>query len=263
MSLVLWRDLGAAFRLRRIWWRLGVQDLRLRFRRSALGVGWIFIQLAVTVLALAAVYGHLLGQDMRTFLPFLAVGLVLWGFITAAVVEGGQAFVASEGYIKQIGLPVQVYVFRFFVSIAIAAMISLSSYVVVVALYAVPIRWGIFWSIPGLFLLGLAGFWLVVIFAHLTARFRDATHLASSALQVLFFVTPVIWPPELLKGRPVQWVVDANPLYHLLELVRRPLLFSEPATPVNYLVGLGVVLALGLVASLVVATYSRRIVYLL
>ena len=257
------RDLIAVLRLRRIWWRLGVQDLRLRFRRAALGIGWIFIQLAATVAALGTVYGTLLGQDMRTFLPFLAVGLVLWGFITASVVEGSQAFVASEGYIKQIGLPIQVYVFRFFVSIAIAAAMSLSSYVVVVVLYAVPIGWGILWSIPGLILLGATGFWLVLIFAHLTARFRDTAHLAATALQILFFVTPVIWPPEMLKGRPLQWVVDANPFYHLLEVVRRPLLFSESATTANYLVGLGVVIGLGLVASLVAQLYSRRIVYLL
>jgi ABC-type polysaccharide/polyol phosphate export permease len=257
------RDLAAALLLRRIWWRLGVQDLRLRFRRSALGVGWIFIQLAVTLVALGVVYGNLLGQDMRTFVPFLAVGLVLWGFITASVVEGSQAFVASEGYIKQIGLPIQVYVFRFFVSIAVAAAISLSSYVAVIALYAVPIGWGILWGIPGLLLVGAAAFWLVVIFAYLTVRFRDTAHLAATALQILFFVTPVIWPAEMLKGRSLQWVVNANPLYHLLEVARRPLLFSEPATAVNYLVGAGVVVGLGVVASLVVRLYSRRIVYLL
>ena len=256
-------DLVAAVRLRGIWWRLGVQDLRLRFRRAALGIGWIFIQLAVTVLALGAVYGALLGQDMRTFLPFLAIGLVLWGFITASVVEGSQAFVASEGYIKQIGLPIQVYVFRSFVSITVAATMSLSSYVVVVVLYAVPIGWGILWSIPGLILFGVTAFWLVLIFAHLTARFRDTAHLAATALQILFFVTPVIWPADMLRGRRLQWVVDANPLYHLLEVARRPLLFSEPATVANYLVGGGIVIGLGAVAFLVVRLYSRRVVYLL
>jgi homopolymeric O-antigen transport system permease protein len=76
-------------------------------------------------------------------------------------------------------------------------------------------------------------------------------------------VTPVIWPAEMLKGRRLQWVIDVNPLYHLLEVARRPLLFSEPATAVNYLVGSGVVFGLGVIAFLVVRLYSRRIVYLL
>lgn len=263
MNLAPLHDLAAALRLRRIWWRLGLQDIRRRFRRSVLGVGWIFIQLAVTIAALGIVYGHLLGQDMRTFLPFLAVGLVLWGFITASVVEGGQAFVLSEGYIKQIGLPIQVYVFRAFVSITIASAISLSSYVVVALAYAVPIGWGTLWGVPGLLLMTAVGFLLALIFAHLTASFRDTPHLASTALQILFFVTPVLWPGELLRGRRVQWVVDANPLYHLLEVVRRPLLSSEPAAMVDYLVTVGVLAVLIVVAFVVVAAYSRRIVYLL
>lgn len=260
---ILWRDLVAALRLARIWWRLGVQDLRLRFRRSALGVSWIFVQVAVTVAAVGMVYGPLLGQDVRTFLPFLAVGLVLWSFLTASIVEGGQAFVASEGYIKQIGLPIQVYVLRVFVSIVIASAISLSAYLVVLLLYAVPIGWGVLWGIPGLLLVMLAAFLLVVIFAHLTARFRDTPHLAAAMLQVLFFVTPVIWPPELLRGRSLHWIVDANPLYHLIQVARQPLLLSEPAALVNYLVSLGLLLVLGLLASMVVAAYSRRVVYLL
>ncbi len=263
MNVAPLHDLAAALRLRRIWWRLGLQDIRRRFRRSVLGAGWIFIQLAVTIAALGVVYGHLLGQDMRTFLPFLAVGLVLWGFITASVVEGGQAFVVSEGYIKQIGLPIQVYVFRAFVSITVASAISLSSYVVVALAYAVPVGWGTLWGVPGLLLMTAVGFLLALIFAHLTACFRDTPHLASTALQILFFVTPVLWPGELLRGRRVQWVVDANPLYHLLEVVRRPLLSSQPAAMVDYLVTVGVLAVLIAVAFVVVAAYSRRIVYLL
>jgi len=263
MNVAPLHDLAAALRLRRIWWRLGLQDIRRRFRRSVLGAGWIFIQLAVTIAALGVVYGHLLGQDMRTFLPFLAVGLVLWGFITASVVEGGQAFVVSEGYIKQIGLPIQVYVFRAFVSITVASAISLSSYVVVALAYAVPVGWGTLWGVPGLLLMTAVGFLLALIFAHLTACFRDTPHLASTALQILFFVTPVLWPGELLRGRRVQWVVDANPLYHLLEVVRRPLLSSQPAAMVDYLVTVGVLAVLIVVAFVVVAAYSRRIVYLL
>jgi ABC-type polysaccharide/polyol phosphate export permease len=237
--------------------------MQRRFRRSVVGVGWIFIQLAVAILALGIVYGHLLGQDMRTFLPFLATGLVLWGFITSSILEGGQAFVVSEGYIKQIGLPIQVYVFRAFVSIIIASAISLSAYGVVALVYAVPVGWGILWGVLGLLLMAVAGFLLALIFAHLTACFRDTIHLASTTLQILFFVTPVIWPPEMLRGRRVQWIVDANPLHHLLEVVRHPLLSSEPAAMVSYLVSVGLLAVLTVVAFILVAAYSRRIVYLL
>lgn len=256
-------DFLAALRLWPVWYRLGVQDLRLRFRRSVLGVSWILVQLVVTILALGLVYGSLLGQDLRTFLPFLTAGLVIWGFLTASILEGSQAFVASEGYIKQIGLPIHVYVLRTFVSVSVSSAISLAAYVVVAVVYGVRVGWGMLWSIPGILLLGAAALFLMEIFACLNVRFRDAAHLAGASLQVLFFVTPVIWPPELLRGRPAAWVIDINPVYHLLEVVRQPLLFSEPAAGVHYAIAALLTLVLAVLAGAVVAAYSRRVVYLL
>jgi len=228
-----------------------------------LGVGWILVQLVLTILAVGVVYGNLLGQDLRTFLPFLTVGLVVWAFLTAAIVEGGQALVASEGYIKQIGLPIHVYILRFFVSVSVTAAINLAAYALVAAIYRVPLGWGVLWAIPGFALLALTGLFLVTIFAHVNTRFRDATHLAGVALQVLFYVTPVIWPAAMLRDRRLAWIVDANPLYHLLEIIRQPLLSSRPATVENYVVGLAFAAVLGVFAAVIVASYSRRIVYLL
>jgi ABC-type polysaccharide/polyol phosphate export permease len=255
-------EVTTAARLWQIWWRLGLQDVRLRFRRSAFGVGWIFIHFAVPTLAVGVIYGHLFDQDLRSFLPFLTVGLVVWGFLTSAVAAGGQAFLASEGYIKQIGLPVQVYVFRCFVSTSTAAAISLLAYVIVAVVCAVPFGRGMLWAVVGFLLVGATAFFLIVIFAHLAVRFRDTPHAAAAGLHLLFYVTPVLWPPDLLRGR-LAWVIDANPLYHLLEVVRQPLLFARPAPLVNYVVAGAGILALALLAGTVVRRYARRIVYLL
>ncbi len=256
-------DAVAAFALWRIWWRLGIQDLKLRFRRSVLGVGWILVQLVVTILAVGVVYGSLLGQDLRTFLPFLTVGLVVWGFLTAAIVEGGQALVASEGYIKQIGLPIHVYILRSFVSISISTGINFGAYWIVASVNRIPVGWGVLWVIPGLVLLALIGLFLSTIFAYVNARFRDATHLAGVGMQVMFYVTPVLWPVQMLRERRLSWIVDVNPLYHLLEAIRQPLLFSRPATSENYIVVLMVAAFLGALATVIVTSYARRVVYFL
>jgi len=156
-----------------------------------------------------------------------------------------------------------VYILRFFVSVSISGGINLVAYAIVAAVYRVPVGWGILWVIPGLVLLSLIGLLFMVIFAHLNARFRDTTHLAGVGMQVLFYITPVLWPAEMLRGRRLGWIVDVNPFYHLLEAIRQPLLSSRPATLENYLVGLALAASLGVVASGVVAFYSRRIVYLL
>ena len=98
------RDVVRSALLWHIWTRLGVQDVRLKFRRSMLGVGWIFMNLAVMVASIGFIYTHLLGQDPRAFVPYLTIGLITWGYLTTSIVEGGNAFVNAVGYVKQISL---------------------------------------------------------------------------------------------------------------------------------------------------------------
>jgi lipopolysaccharide transport system permease protein len=244
-----------------IWMRLGVQDVRLRFRRSAIGAGWIFLNLAILILAISFIYGALLGQELDTFIPYLTVGLVTWNYLTNSIVEGGNAFIGSEGYIKQISLPLYVYVFRFFVSIGLTALISWAAYVFVAVVYGVPFRPGTLWIVPGLLLLMMASLLLIAIFAHLNARFRDAAHMAAVIMQVMFYVTPVIFPAELLRERGLGLVLDLNPLYHLLEVVRQPLLYGQAADMLNYLAAVGILLVLAVGAGLLIRFYHHRIVF--
>jgi ABC-type polysaccharide/polyol phosphate export permease len=259
----LGQDIIHAAKLWPIWLRIGLQDIRMRYRRSALGVGWIFLNLAVMILAVGIIYSNLLGQDLKKFLPFLTIGLVTWGYLTSSIVEGGNAFVVSEGYIKQIGLPTYVYVFRFFVSITISMLITLPAYLVVALVYSVPFRWGALWALMGILLLGSVSFLMIAIFSHLNVRFRDTAHIASVGLQVIFFVTPIIWPPEMLRSSRLHWVIDFNPFYHLLEVVRHPLTLSEPATYLNYLVAVVFIIGLSIIALTLTKWYNRRIAYLL
>jgi len=247
-----------------IWIRLGIQDVRLKFRRSALGASWIFINLAVLVLAIGFIYANLLGQRPREFIPYLTIGLILWGYLTNSIVEGGNAFINSEGYIKQISLPVYIYIFRAFVSIALTGLIALTAFVLVAAIYRVPVGAGTMLAAPGFVLMMITSLLLVTIFAHLNTRFRDVAHMASVGMQVLFYVTPVIFPADLLRRRPgAALVIELNPMYHLLEVVRRPLLMAEPALWRSYAVTVGFIFVLALVAASVIGFYQRRIVFAL
>ena len=262
MSSVL-SELIQSARLWRIWLRLGVLDVRMRFRRSLIGPIWIFLSLGVTITAIGYIYGHLLGQDIATFIPFLTAGLVVWGYLTASITEGANAFVASEGYIKQISLPIYVYVFRFFVSVTLTALISFAAFFAVALLFGVEFGVGTLWVVPGLAMLAVASFLLVLILAHVNARFRDAGTLAGVIMQVGFYVTPVLFPPELLLERGRKAVVLLNPLYHLMEVVRRPLLYGEPAKELNYVGSAIVLLVLTIVGFGLMRAYGRRIVFTL
>jgi len=258
------RDVVKSLGLWHIWIRLGLQDVRLKFRRSAVGVAWIFVNLAVLVSSIGFIYANLLGQDTREFIPYLTIGMILWSYLTSSIVEGGNAFVHSEGYIRQISLPIYVYVLRYFVSISATALISMLAYVAVAIIYGVALGAGTLYAIPGLVMVMAASLLFITIFAHLNARFRDIAHLASVGMQVLFYVTPVIFPARLLRQRAdLAYVVDYNPMYHLIEVVRRPLLTNGPAEFQSYVATGIVLIVLTIAASVVIGMNQRRIVYAL
>jgi len=219
-------QLCIAFKQYRVWAFLGSQDIKTRFSRTKIGPIWIFLNLSIWCLGVGAIYGRLFNQDMSTFLPFLVSGFVLWGFIVGTLVEGGSAFTNAEGYIKQFNLPKQVYLFRCLVSNGLVLFISILVYVGVALFYKVPITIGVLWVVPGLILLFIISFFHIVLMAYLNVYIKDTSNIVASVMQVMFFLTPVIFTAEMLKDRGLDMVYLLNPLYYLIELVRFPLLNS-------------------------------------
>jgi len=256
-------DVAEAARLWHVWLRLGTWDVRRRYTRTSLGIAWIFLHLTIQLAAVGFIYTILLGQEIQAFIPVLATGLIIWGYLTSSIVEGGNALITSEGYIKQIGLPIHIYVFRAFVSITIVMLMSSLVYVAVALLLRIPFGWGTLWVLPGLILLGVVSILLIFTFAHLTPRFRDIGQLASSAMQVLFYLTPVIWPADILEKRGLSIVYEVNPLFHLLEILRRPLLHAQSADVVDYAFVLGLVALLAASAITVTWRFHRKVIYFL
>jgi ABC-type polysaccharide/polyol phosphate export permease len=155
-------------------------------------------------------------------------------------------------------------VFRAFVSVSLTMLITLCAFAIVALIYRVPIGLGTLFVLPGLVLTMIASLLLIAIFAHMNARFRVVAHMASIGMNVLFYVTPVLYPADLLRRRGnLAWVVELNPAYHLIEVVRHPLVSGAPAAAHTYVAAVTIVALLGLGAAAVVAVFQRRIVFAL
>jgi ABC-2 type transport system permease protein/lipopolysaccharide transport system permease protein len=252
------RDISAGLWRRHVWGLLGWQDIRQRYRRSQLGAFWITLSMGIMVASLGVLYAALFRIEVSDYLPFLTLGFIIWGLISGLVTDGCTVFITSEGIIKQVDLPLSVHVYRTLWRNLIIFAHNLVIFVIVALLFAVwPGIVGL-WALPGLALLCLNGVWLVIILGLVSARFRDLPQIVASVLQVAFFVTPIIWKPELIPGpSPVLYL---NPFFHFIELVRAPLLGEVPPL-VSWLAVIGIS-AVGWAAMLVVfSQYRRRIAY--
>jgi len=112
--------------------------------------------------------------------------------------------------------------------------------------------------LPGLLLVYLNVLWLGFVFAILSTRYRDVSLIVASFLQLAFFGTPILWPASTIGEHAL--VVQMNPLYHLIEIVRAPLLGEAPSW-LSWSVSLGSIVVGAFTAMALFRRASRRIVY--
>jgi lipopolysaccharide transport system permease protein len=210
-------------------WRLalalGWLDIRLRYRGSMLGPFWLTISTGVMVASLGVLYSTLFKMDLRSYLPFLALSQVLWGFLAALVSEGCTAFTDAEGVIRSVRMPLFLFSARTLIRNVIALAHNVVVIVVVFAVFSVWPGWDGLLAIPALLIWMLDALALTLLLGTFCARFRDIQPIVNSVMQIAFFVTPVIWKPEQL-GAAAAAKLPWNPFYDLLEIVRGPLLGS-------------------------------------
>lgn len=246
-------ELAEAGRLWRLWMFWGWLDVRQRYRRSLLGPFWVTATMAISVLATGLVYAFLFQQNVREYLPYVATGFVLWSLISGYIGEACSVFIQNESFIGQLRLPYLVYplrlVWRYITFFLHHAIVLLAVFLVFV-----PLSWSALAAAGlGLLVTCVNVFWMGLLVGLLSVRLRDLPLLVSTIFQVLFLVTPVIWPAKALGSRAQ--VAEFNPLYHMLESIRGPLL--DGSTPLlNHHLALSA--AMAVVGSLLtIAIYSR------
>ena len=255
-------DLVHGAQARYLWGLLGWQDIRRRYRRSVLGPFWLTISMGMLVAMLGTLYGTLLKVEIAVYVPFLALGFIVWTLISGLITDGCTVFISADGIIKQTNLPLSVHVYRRVWCNVLIFFHNAVIFVVVAALFAIWPGWTGLLALPGLVLLCLNGIWVGLLLGIVSARFRDVPPIVASLVRILFFVTPIIWMPELMPGRAqmLALVLDFNPLFHLVSLVRAPLLGQAPGL-VSWLAGVGITLGGWLLAFEVLRRYRRRIAY--
>ena len=241
-----------------VWGVLGWHDIRQRYRRSILGPFWFTLSTAIMVIVLGSLYSILLQQDVRFYVPYLAIGLIIWQFLSTCVLEGCTIFTGSAFMIKQIRLPLTVYVCRHVWRNFVIFLHSLPIAILALIFYGVWPNEHILFLPLGILLLLINSIWISIVLGIVSARFRDIQPIMGNFMQIGFFFTPVMWTVEILKDRA--WVANYNPLYHLIEIVRAPVL-GQPAPLQSWMWAIGIAMMGFILAQWLMVRYRNRVAY--
>ena len=257
------KHLAAIWTFRHFLFALVRLDLRMKYKRSILGVGWSLLHPISMTIVYTIVFSNLLGADAKTYAPFLLCGLTVWAFMQQAAVYGSRALLGNEAYIRQSPLPFGLYSLRVVLGNAIHTAIAL---VVVVALIvylqgnlnAVMVLGAV---VPGLILMFIASWAVATIAAFANVYFHDTQHLLEVASQIGFFLTPIMYPRNLLDRQNLGWVVDMNPVNLFLELIRAPLLTGMAPDVALYGPAIALTVVLVGLAAGTMAWLQKRVIF--
>lgn len=215
-------DLLNSARQYQLWLMLAWVEIRQRYARSKIGPFWLTISMGILVTALGIVYGTLFGAQLNEYLPLLAIGFVFWSFISSTINEGCNAYISAGNYLKQIPLNRGVFVFQTMWRNIIILTHNFVIIIIVLLIFQNNVLLGLPLFIVGFIVLCWNLVWMITLLSILCARFRDLPQIVMSFLQVIFYITPILFKREMLGKYPL--LIDLNPFAHLIEIIRSPLL---------------------------------------
>jgi ABC-type polysaccharide/polyol phosphate export permease len=241
-------------------------DLQLRYRRSILGVGWSLLNPIAMTIVFASVFSSMPsfgGGNIPFYVPHLLIGMAVWGFLQQAALAGSRAFAQSESYIRQSPLPYGIYPLRVVLGQGIHSSIALALAVVVTALYRPETShlMALVWIVPGVGLAFVAAWATATIFAFMNVYFQDLQHMLEVAAQLLFFLTPIIYPESVLTKNNAWWWMELNPVQIFLTLIRTPLMDGKPPTDEAILAGTTLTVVLVGLAIGTTAWLRKRVIF--
>lgn len=207
-------------------------------------------------------WSTLFGLDPRRYIPFVAAGLAVWAFITSSYTDGCFTFGRAQVYLKQIPINRCVFIFRgLYGNLIVLAIGMATSLSLVVILLPQNIGPGTLMVIPGIAMVAAAAFVTMQTLAYIGMRFRDIQHALPSLFQLLFVLTPILYPTEMLKVRGLEIVQFVNPFTSIIEIIRAPLLDGVAAEWPYYVVVIGYALVFQFLSVAVHARWQRELPY--
>jgi lipopolysaccharide transport system permease protein len=250
------------WRRRYFWASLVVLDLKLRYKRSWLGIGWSLANPIATTCVLCFVFHSLFSMDLREYAPYVLSGMACWNFLAGAITEGCLCFHNSENYIRSVRVPLAVYPLRSALGLSFHfSLVFLTAIVVTLCARGIS-HWAPLLSIVPTLLLFVVYAWsAATVFGFINVFFPDVHQLTGIAMQLLFYLTPVFYPADLAKTHQWASLLTLNPFAHFMELIRAPILRGEfPALESCVIAAATTGLVLGL-AIFMLRRYERRLIF--
>jgi len=203
---------------------------KTRYRRSALGVLWTLLNPLLNMAVLTFAFSQIFKFDLPHYPVYVLTGLIAWNFFSQTTTYAMNTLIWGGSLLRRIYLPRSIFAVSSIGNGLVNLGLSLIPLVLLMLLLGHPL-YATWWFLPiavllwAMFALGVALF-----MSALAVFFADVVEMWGVAIQAWFFLTPVMYPKEILPERFI-WYMNVNPAHNLLELFRVPLYLGHLPGP--------------------------------
>ncbi len=224
------------------------RDVKIKYRRSVLGVFWTLLNPLLMMIVLSVVFSNLFKFDIENFPLYLLSGQVIFNFFNDATSNAMSAIIGNAALIKKVYVPKYMFVLSRVISSVINLLASCVALFLVMIATRAELHWTMLFAwVPVLLLIGMS-LGIGLFLAAITVKFRDVMHLYSVLMTVLMYLSPVIYPMSILP----EWLKDAvmlNPLTNIIVMFRELVIYDTMLNPealILAVVQTGLCLAVGI-----------------
>jgi ABC-2 type transport system permease protein len=239
-------------------WYLVQRDLRVRYRRSALGLLWTMLQPLLMMLILHVVFSSAFRVELYSYPVYALAGILFWNFFSQSIVASMNSLRGNAGILQKLPVPKAVFPIATTVSGIVNLLLALVPLFGILLFTGHPVGPSLLFLPVSILLAGLFTLGAGLLLSPLAVFFSDVVELVTVMLTLFMYLTPIFYPMSIVPEQ-FRWLVKFNPIRSILEVFRDPIYFGKIPPTQHLAVCLGVALAALLIGSLAFRRSSDRI----
>jgi ABC-2 type transport system permease protein len=234
-------------------WYLVMRDLRVRYRRSTLGLIWTMLQPLMMMMVMYIVFSHVFRFDVYRYPVYVLAGILFWNFFQQSVVASMNSLRANAGILQKLPVPKAVFPVATVLSGVVNLCLALVPLLAILVATGQPLQPALLFLPVSIILAAMFTLGAGLLLSPLAVFFSDVVELVGVILMLLMYLTPIFYPVSIVPER-FRWLVRYNPVRSVLEVFRDPIYYGKiPPLP-----HVTVTLVIALLALLIGALAFRK-----
>lgn len=223
-------ELKELIRYRDLLWQLVSRNIKTRYKRSVLGIFWTMLNPLLMMLVLTFIFSNIFRFQLPHYATYALSGLALWNFFAQTTTGAMSELIWGSSLMHRIYLPRSIFAISALGTSLVNLVLTLIPLFVVMLITGTPLRPALLILPLPIILTAMFALGVALILSRVAAFFADVLEMYQILLMVWMYLTPIIYPKEIIPER-LRWLFNLNPLYHLIEIFRAPLLVGWLAGP--------------------------------